>query len=194
MKRLRLLGTGLIGALLLALLVWSAPLSGQSVSSQLRLQLSIIDQLAVGLTTVTVPFDKDYTQLLSSGTGANQANAMYQASRTLAASATENLDLNASLTDVHGQSVTCTKLKALVIKAAASNTNTVLVGGGATTVTTLFTNSNDQLIVRPGGVFIFTAPDATGAAVTAGATVLLVVMDGSSGTAVTYDVVVLCVE
>lgn len=196
MKRFRRFGAWLIAALVLSTLVWqSVPVQGQeSVSAQLRLQIATLNRFLVGMSTVTVPLDQDYTQLLSSGTGANQANALWYDDRTLGASATENLDLNASLTDAFGNSVTCTKLKSLVIKAAAANTNNVLVGGGSTTITTVFSATNDQLIVHPGGVFIYTAPDATGASLTAGSTDVLTIGNSAGSTSVAYDIIILCVE
>ena len=196
MDRLLKFISGALALSLLTAIVWLAtPVFAQeTVTAQLRMQISTLNRLLVGLTTVSVPFDQDYTQLLSSGTGANQANALFQDDRTLAASASENIDLNASLTDVFGQSVTCTKLRALIVKAATANTNNVLIGGGSTTMTTLFTATNDQLILRPGGVFIFTAPDATGAAMTAGSSDLLTFTNSAGSTSVTYDLVVICAE
>ena len=196
MQWYRRIGAWVISLVVVGLLVWQAvPVRGQeTISAQFRIQLNVLNRLLVGLRTVTSTLDQDYTQLFASGTGANQANALYQAQRTLGASAAETLDLNASLTDDFGQSVTCTKLKALVVKAAAANTNNVLVGGGATTITTVWTATNDQIIVRPGGIFMLTAPDATGAALTAGASDLLAVTNSAGSTSVTYDVIVVCAE
>lgn len=195
MKRFRRFGAWLIAALVLSTLVWqSVPVRGQeTVTAQLRLQIATLNRFLVGMSTVTVPLDQDYTQLLSSGTGANQANALWYDDRTLAASASETLDFNGSLTDAFGNSVTCTKLKSLVIKAAAANTNSVLVGGGSTSITTLFTDTSDQLILRPGGVFVFTAPDATGAAITT-STDDLTLTNSAGSTSVAFDIIVLCVE
>ena len=199
MKRLRLLGTWLIGLLILGALAWQAvPVQAQeTVTAQFRLQISALNRLLIGLRTVTTTLDQDYTQLFSSGTGANQANALYQASRTLSASANETLDLNASLSDDFGQSVTCTKLRAISVHAASGNTNNVIVGGGNTTVTALtstgaFTNAG--LVVRPNGTLIWTFPDSTGGAITAGSSDLLQFTNSSGSTSVTYDVILVCAE
>lgn len=196
MKRLRIVGTWLLIAVLAVFAVWqAAPVQAQeTVTAQLRMQIATLNRFLVGMSTVTVPLDQDYTQLFSSGTGANQANALWYDDRTLTASASENLDLNASLTDAFGNSITCTKLKALIVKAATGNTNNVLVGGGSTTITTIFSATNDQAIVRPGGIFIFTAPDATGAALTAGSADVLSVTNSSGSTSVAYDIFVVCAE
>ena len=199
MKSLRRYGVvGLMAAMVLAALVWqTAPVRGQeTISAQIRLQLNILNKLLVGLRTITSTLDQDYTQLFSSGTGANQGNAMWQSQRTLGASATEALDLNGSLTDDFGQSIACTALKALLVKAAVANTNNVLVGGGATTLTSMTTVGvlQEGLVVRPGGVLLWTFPDATGAAVTATSADKLQVANSGGSTSVTYDIVAICEE
>lgn len=197
MRHLRRIGFGLTVAGLCALLlvpVVFGQASGIDAGSSIRMQLEIINRLAVGLTTVTDTLSKNYTQSWADGTGANQAKALYHASRSIAASSSENLDLNASLTDAFGASVTCTSVKALVIHADSGNTNNVLVGGGSTDITTIFSDTSDRLIVRPGGTFILTGPDATGHVITAGSADVLTVANSSSGSSVLYEISVLCEE
>ena len=197
MKALRKVGIGLIVALVAAVVVWlTVPAAAQEVSSQFRIQISVINRLLVGLRTVTSNLDEDYTQLFSHGTGANQNNAMWQSERTLAANGTETLDFSGTLTDDFGQSITCTKLKAVVVKAAAANTNNVLVGGASTTLASLTSTGalTNGLIVRPAGLLLWTFPDSTGAAVTAGSADLLQVSNSAGSTSVTYDIIAVCVE
>lgn len=197
MKRRFALIATMVG-LLLALVVWQAtPVQGQeTISAQIRLQVNILNRLLVGLRTITTTLDEDYTQLFSSGTGANQGNALWQSERTLAASATETIDFSGSLTDDFGQSITCTALRALLVKASTSNTNDVLVGGGSTTLASLTTTGvlQDALVVRPGGVMLWTFPDATGAAVTATSADLLQFANSAGSSSVTFDVIAICVE
>lgn len=198
MKRWQRLTAGAIGTLLLTLGVWyAAPVQAQdTVTAELRLQFTALNRLLVGLRTITSSLDQNYTQLFSSGTGANQANALYQTQATLAASARTTYDLHASLTDDFGQSVTCTKLRALIVKAASGNTNNVLVGGGSTTITALTSTGalQEGLVVRPGGQIIWVFPDATGGALTAGSSDVLQVANSAGSTAVTYDIIVFCAE
>lgn len=199
MKRLRIFGAGVIGVLLVSLLVWqAAPVQAQeAVTAQLRLQISALNRLLIGLRTVTTTLDEDYTQLFSSGTGANQANALYQTEGTLSASASTTYDLNGSLTDDFGQSVTCTKLRAVIVRAATGNTNDVVVGGGGTTLTALTTTgayTGPGMPVRPGGIWIMTFPDATGGAVVAGSSDILQISNSSGSTSVTYDLIAFCAE
>lgn len=196
---MRAVGVGLLAFLLTSVVVWNtAPLQAQeTISAQFRFTVNVLNRLLIGLRTVTTTLDQDYTQLFSSGTGANQGNALYQTSATLAASATTTYDLNGSLTDDFGQSVTCTKLRAVVVKASSSNTNSVVVGGGSTTVTALTTTgafTSAGMPIRPGGVWFMTFPDSTGGAVTAGSSDILQIANSAAGSSVTYDFIVVCAE
>src|SRR5688500_14222343 len=65
---------------------------------------------------------------LTSGTGDGQADRVWADQRTLAASATEDLDLTGSLTDVLGASLTLARVKVLYVAASASNSNNVVLG------------------------------------------------------------------
>ncbi len=134
----------------------------------------------------------DYSQAFSNGTGAGQASAHWHDQRTLAASATENLDLAGVLTNAFGGVLTFTKIKALVIHAAAGNTNDVLVGGaGSNAWVGAFGTTTDVVKVKPGGTLVLIAPDVNGMAVVATTGDLLKIANSSSGTGVTYDVIVI---
>jgi hypothetical protein len=126
------------------------------------------------------------------GTGANQASLLWHDQRTLAASATETLDLSGSLLDAFGVAVAFTKVRAILVYAAAANTNDVVVGGAAATQWAApFGDVTDKVNVKPGGLFLLTAPDANGMAVANGATDSLKIANGSSGTGVTYDILII---
>jgi hypothetical protein len=119
--------------------------------------------------------------------------SLTNATRTVFAggtSTTENLDLAGALTNAFGQTITFTKIKALAIVAAAGNTNDVVVGGASSNgFVSPFGDATDKIKIRPGGMFLITAPDATGFAVTAGTGDILLVAN-VGGTPVTYDVVI----
>lgn len=129
---------------------------------------------------------------LASGTGANQANAMFADTRTLTASSTENLDLAGVLTDAFGATLTFTKIKAILVMAASGNTNNVILGGAASNA---FVNwvgdATDTVVVRPGGCFMLVAPDSTAYAVTAGTGDILKVANSAGSTSVTYTIVII---
>jgi hypothetical protein len=145
---------------------------------------------ALDLASASVPLTLAEQIQLTSGTGANQADLIFHDRRTLAASATEDLDLAGALTNALGATLTFARIKAVIVSAADANTNNVNVTRPAANGVLLFLAAADGIAVRPGGVFAWIAPDATAVPVTAGTGDLLTLTNSSSGTAVTYDVVI----
>ncbi len=128
------------------------------------------------------------------GSGADQANKLFMDTRTLAASGTENLDFSGALTDPLGGAVVFTKIRAIIVRAAAANTNDVVVGGllsGAFGLASFFGLDGSSVNVKPGGMFMLVAPNLAGYAVAAGTADLLKILNSAGGTGVTYDIVVL---
>lgn len=159
-----------------------------------KVALSVVADLANSLDVGSVSYPVNYgaTYLLSDGTGADQAKELWTDTRTLTASSSENLDLAGVLTDVFGNTLTFTKIKALIVKADAANTNDVVVGGHATAAcASFFNDATDKVKVKPGGLVAFVAPDANGYAVTATTADLLTVANSAGGTSVTYTIIVI---
>lgn len=125
------------------------------------------------------------------GTGANQANMVWTDTRTLSASATENLDLAGVLTNAFGEVLTFTKVKAILVTAAAANTNAVNVTRPATNGTAIFTAVSSGVSITPGGVFYASWPNNTGVTVTAATADQITVTNSAGSTAVTYTVVII---
>lgn len=126
------------------------------------------------------------------GLGLNQAQKVFTDQRTLTASATEDLDLAGVLTDAFGAALTFTEIKAMAIKASASNTNNVIVGNATTNgFITWVGGAAHTVTVRPGGILLLVAPDATGYAVTAGTGDILKIANSAGGTSVVYDIVLI---
>jgi hypothetical protein len=138
---------------------------------------------------------KTYRTALTDGIVAGKADRVFHDTRTLVASATENLDLAGGvLFDPLGTALTFVKVKGLIVAAAVGNTNDVLVGGDVTnTFFGMFIDETDGVRVRPGGVFaMFTgAADASGYPVVAATGDLLKITNGGAGTPVTFDVIVI---
>lgn len=165
-----------------------------SLTSKLTLSVAANLTSALDLAVASVPLLKDYATILASGTGAGQADKVFHDTRTLTASSTEDLDLAGGLTDALGVALTFVKIKALIISAAAGNTNNVLVGGVAAGLSTIIVPQTTGIVtVRPGATFAVFAgvADSTGYAVTATTADLLHIANSSSGTPVTYDVIVI---
>jgi len=128
---------------------------------------------------------------LTSGVAANQADIIWADERTLAASATENLDLAGALTDAFGATVTAVKLKAVLVIAADANTNDVLVGGAASNAVPIFGDVTDIAKAKPGGFVYLAAPGLAGlCTVTASTGDILKIANSSSGTSVTYKIAI----
>ncbi|HEX7943752.1 MAG TPA: hypothetical protein VF495_03760 [Phenylobacterium sp.] len=137
-------------------------------------------------------FNENVSNAFVPGTGPGQVDKMYAGTRTLSASSSENLDLAGGLSDPFGVTLTCVKVRFIYVHALATNTNDVQVGGAASNgFLGPFADLTDIVVVKPGGQFLATAP-AGGWTVTASTGDLLKVANSSSGTGVTYDVIVGC--
>ncbi len=140
-----------------------------------------------------------YSKALTNGTGANQANRMFAVNTTLGTSATVNYDLAGSLTDVFGATITFARIKAVYFELTTDTAATsVLFGGHATLAwgtffSTADTLDNDQpsVKVRNGGVFLLSAPDATGYPVTAGSEDILSIVNQDASNLATYKLVLI---
>lgn len=135
-------------------------------------------------------FNPNY--VFTDGNGAGLAQQGFLDDRTLTASSNESLDLAGGLTDGFGATITFTKIKVLLIKAADTNVNDVLVGGAASNgFATPFGDPTDVMRVKPGGMLLLVAPDAAGYAVTAATGDLLKIANSAGGTSVTYTIALL---
>ncbi|GIE46204.1 hypothetical protein [Actinoplanes lobatus] len=143
------------------------------------------------LGTPTDSFLKKLKIELSDGTGANSADRMFHDQRTIAASASEDLDLAGVLAGPFGNTLTFVELRAVMITASGANTNNVRVTRPASNGVPLFLAASDGIDIPPGGCFLWTCPADGKVSVTAGTGDLLTVANSSSGTSVTYDVVII---
>lgn len=144
--------------------------------------------LDLSTTINSLGFTRQFT--LGSGTGANQADKIWHDERTLAASASEDLDLAGTLVDAFGVTITFARIKGVLVYASPANTNNVVVGNSASGIVGWFGANTHSIAVRPGGLFAIFAPDATAYTVTPTSADLLHVANSGAGTSVTYDVVV----
>lgn len=128
---------------------------------------------------------------LTDGAGANQADRIWHDQRTLAASATEDIDLAGVLLDIYGQAVNFARIKALLVLPSAANLNNLNVSRPAANGVPLFLAVSDGIVLHPGGVFLWAAPSAAGVVVTAGTGDLLTITNAAGVNSVTYDVVIL---
>jgi len=146
---------------------------------------------ALDLQTGSAPLNLSRSFSWGDGTAAESANRVWSDRRTLAASATEDLDLAGVLTDAFGTAITFAKVRALIVAASSGNTNNVLLGGVSAGLSTIIQPAATGIVVvRPGGLVAFIAPDTTGYAVTATTADLLHVANSAGSTSVTYDIAI----
>lgn len=144
------------------------------------------------LSTVTQGINYLQTINFENGTAANQANMIWMDQRTISASGTDDLDLYGGLTNAFGTTINFTSIKGIIISAASGNTNDVVVGGdGSAAFVNWVGAANDVINVKPGGIFALMNPNANGYGVTATTADILQVANSSSGTSVTYDIILL---
>ena len=173
--------------LLLSLLLVSAPAFAADGTTLIKVQGNLSRTL--DLVTVLSNFTYTSTENWTDGTGANQYQVAFSDERTTNSTG-EDLDLAGVLKDPFNLTLTFTAVKVLSIEAATANTNNVILIGGTSPLATLFADTSDAIIVRPGGTLTIVAPDTTGYAVTAGSADDIKVYSSGTGN-VTYKIVIL---
>ncbi|WP_416975657.1 hypothetical protein [Streptomyces sp. 4F14] len=162
------------------------PLSGTMLAVSAFAELTSALDLGTGRAAQSL----SRSMSLTNGTGVGKADRLFSDRRTLAASATEDLDLAGVLLDAFGAAVTFARVKGIIVAAAAGNTNNVVVGNAASNAWATLLGATSTVTLRPGAfVAVGTGvADATGYAVTAGTGDLLKIANSGAGTSVTYDV------
>jgi hypothetical protein len=128
---------------------------------------------------------------LADGSAANQASKIFSDTRTLIASASENLDLVGTLIDAFGNVLSFATIKVLQITAKSTNVNSVIVGNAASAGWLgPFGALTHTVEVRPGGGVEFTAP-GTGWPVTATTADILKILNGGAGSSVDYNIMII---
>ena len=165
-------------------------MSGTIDHANMTLKLDVLQLSALDLASATFPVLLDWTGLLSNGTGSGQASQVFSDTRTLTASATENLDLAGSLTNAFGTTLTFTKIKLIAVKAAAANnaSNAVQVARGSSNGVPLFLAASDGVALNASDIFLFYSP--TGVTVTASTGDILTITNSAGTNSVSYDIVI----
>lgn len=161
------------------------------LTSSIKLIASAIQTSSLDLGSAKFRPSISSTLAYADGTGAAAADRIFTDTRTLAASATENLDLAGVLTDAYGATITFARIKAVIVTAAAGNTNDVQFTRPASNGAPLFMAAGDGIALKPGAMFALADPGATGVAVTAGTGDILTVTNSAGTTGVTYSVMII---
>lgn len=160
--------------------------------------LQIVAKLIGSMTTtldLSTPTDAlliDASTTFANGTGAGQVNMWWHDTRSLAGSASENLDLAGSLVNAFGTTITFTSIKAIYIKAAAANNaaNNVNVSRGSSNGFVLFLLASDGFALPPGAFALLVNPNADGWVVTASSGDILTITNSAGTNTVSYDIVI----
>lgn len=161
-----------------------------TLSTVIDVNLSILlaNALDLGSAKYETPINRRIT--LPTGVATGQADQIFTDTRTVAASGTDALDLAGSLIGPLGGTLTFVKVKAVLVRAAAGNTNAVRVNRPPTNGLPIFLAASDGVDVLPGGVFLWVGQGA-GVTVTPATGDLLNCDNSGSGTPVSYDVVII---
>lgn len=158
----------------------------------LRGKFDIATQLDLGIDSFAGRSEWDIN--LADGAGASAANLVFADTRTIAASATDSLDLaGGSLLDPQRNALTFARIKGLWVRARSTNNaaNNVIVTRPASNGVPLFDAAGDALSLRAGEIFTWTSPTAAGVVVTAGTGDLINFINSAGTNTVDYDVVIL---
>lgn len=157
-----------------------------------RIQVNVVSNLAsvVGLASVAAALQKMWTTELADGDGAGEADKIYSLDeQTISDGGTLSLDLAGALEDALGAVFTPARVKAVIIKAADTNTTNLTLFGDAASVPLLNTAAT-TITLKPGGLFVLTDPGATGYVVT-GATADIIKIVNGAGAAAKVSIVVI---
>ena len=128
---------------------------------------------------------------LLDGVGLNQANQVWSDNSQLAISGVDSLDLAGVLTDAFGNAITFTNIAAIAVVADAGNGDNIEIGGNASAFASFLGDPTDVVIVPPGGMFLITAPDATGFPVTASTADILDITNADAAAVANYKIVLI---
>jgi hypothetical protein len=164
-----------------------------TTTAQIKASIRATQSNPADLASAASVIELAFSDSLANGTSADQCDLAFSDTRTLAASATEDLDLAGTLAAALGGTAVFVEVVAVMVTADAANTNSVNVGNGtAPVIGGPFGAAGANLIsLQPGAVFLWFSPKNPAVAVTATTADILKVANSSSGTGVTYSIVIL---
>lgn len=163
-----------------------------ALNSTIKVDVTATETSSLDLAQRTATHSLSLAKSLTSGTGAGQADMAFSDTRTLAASANEDLDLAGVLSAAFGGTLTFVRIKAIIVTADPGNTNNVIIGGAAATqFVGPFGAATHTIALQPGNGFAITATGATGWTVGAGASDFLRIANSGGTTGVTYSILII---
>lgn len=161
-------------------------MAGVTADIILSIRAKLTGTADLGTPSAPVVIDK-HVQITSGTDATSKGDVLWADTRTLVASATENLDLAGVLSGLIGGTVTAAEITAIYIESAAGNTNDVVAFGAASNpFNGPLTGTTPKLAVGPGDFALIT--NRKGWTVTAATGDIILVANSSSGTPVTYTI------
>lgn len=143
---------------------------------------------ALDLTTARDALRYVVDEQMLDGTGDGQAQLMWHDTRTVVASANDDIDLAGVLTDAFGQTITFAKVRALLIR-NKSTVATLTVGPAAASGVTGFLGTGEVLPV--GAWKLLCCNKSASWTITAGSADKIRITNNSGAVSATYDIVVI---
>lgn len=142
------------------------------------------------LAPVSALINAVFQKSLADGTGANQANAVASKQYTLAASATQVVDLGTGgLTDDVGNALSFTAVKAILVKPSLA-AGVQLEPNGTEGFADWVKAAGDGVKIAAGGCFLLAAPDGAGLSVSNNVDDKLLLTNLSGSVSAVVDVVI----
>jgi len=160
-----------------------------AVTGRLEVITNVKETITADLAPAVQEVLQRYGWDIVSGTGASQADRFWHDTRTLAASGTEDIDLNPGPAGSFG-AVLFAKLKAIVVQAAVANTNDVQVTRPAANGVPFMMAAGDGVALSPGDEFHLTKR-GSGWTVTGATGDLITITNSAGGTGITYTIILI---
>jgi hypothetical protein len=141
--------------------------------------------------TSSMTFSVLEQQAFTDGTDTEEVNQMWSdGSDDMAASGTVTYDLAGGISDAYGDTVTFTKIKAILVRNESDGTVEIEIGGAAANQWyPMFDNANDIEKIAAGGCWFHYNPE--GWAVTAGTGDNFMIANNDSGSTASYSIMVI---
>jgi len=164
--------------------------AGVTASIELRIKAALTGTNDLGTPKMTVNPIEEILQIVAGTDAVNKCDLLFSDTRTLSASANEDLDLAGVLASAFGATITAAEIVLIYVKAAAGNTNNVNITRPTSNgFIGPFLAAGDGVAVKPGEYQLLASK--SGWAVTASTGDLLNVANSGGTTGVTYDILIL---
>lgn len=173
----------MVAGLTVAVSAWAG-----NVNGSISLSLGLSHTATNGISAASESLPSLISQAFSTGVTTNKMNHIYYTENTLAAGASNYLDIVGGLTDSFGQTANFARLRFMAVVANSTNIGDIGVGGPAPNgATRFFGSSNDCVRIPPGGIMFWYCPTANAYSNTAG-TADILEMTNFSASVSTYKI------